>query len=113
MTESDIQKQIQVAATEAGARVFRNNNAFAWVGDVRKLKDGSIHITNPRPIHCGLGVGSADLIGITSTGRFLSIEVKTARGVIRPEQIAWRDMVIAHGGSACIARCVEDIRGFL
>ena len=108
MTESDIQKQIQVALTEAGARVFRNNSAMAWAGDVQRLKDGSVLIRNPRPIHAGLGVGSADLIGIANGGRFLSVEVKTQRGVIRPEQIAWRDMVIAQGGSACIARSVDE-----
>lgn len=108
MTESDISKQIQVAVTAVGARVFRNNSALAWSGDVSRLKDGSIHIINPRPIHCGLGVGSADLIGIGAGGRFLSIEVKTARGIIRPDQTAWHDMVNSLGGSACIARSVDD-----
>ena len=111
MRESDISRQIQIAASEHGCRLFRNNSAMAWAGNVRRLSDGSIHITNPRPIHCGLGVGSADLVGIARGGAFLSVEVKSPRGPIRDEQIAWRDMVNSLGGRAVIARSVDDCLG--
>jgi hypothetical protein len=39
---------------------------------------------------------------------FLSIEVKTPTGRIRPEQQAWLDAVQAAGGIAGVARSVED-----
>ena len=67
----------------------------------------------------GLCKGSADLIGyrtITITpdmvgqqvAAFLSIEVKTPTGRIRPEQQAWLDTIQAAGGIAGVARSVED-----
>ena len=39
---------------------------------------------------------------------FLSIEVKTPTGRIRPEQQAWLETVQAAGGIAGVARSVED-----
>jgi hypothetical protein len=70
-------------------------------------------------VQFGLARGSADLIGyrtITITpdmvgqqvAVFLSIEVKTPTGRIRPEQQAWMDTVQAAGGIAGVARSVED-----
>lgn len=67
----------------------------------------------------GLAKGSADLIGwrtITITpdmvGRqlavFTSIEVKTERGRVRPEQHAWLTAVTGAGGIAGIARSIQD-----
>ena len=67
----------------------------------------------------GLCKGSADLIGyrtITITpdmvgqqvAVFLSIEVKTPTGRIRPEQQAWMETIQAAGGIAGVARSVED-----
>ena len=67
----------------------------------------------------GLCKGSADLIGwrtVTITpdmvgqqvAVFLSIEVKTPTGRIRPEQQQWLETVQAAGGIAGVARSVED-----
>ena len=67
----------------------------------------------------GLCKGSADLIGyrtITITPEmvgqqvavFLSIEVKTPTGRIRPEQQAWLETIQAAGGIAGVARSVDD-----
>ena len=67
----------------------------------------------------GLCKGSADLIGyrtVTITpdmvgqqvAVFLSIEVKTPTGRIRPEQQQWLETIQAAGGIAGVARSVED-----
>jgi len=70
-------------------------------------------------VQFGLCKGSADLIGYrsiaitpdmvgTTVAVFLSIEVKTATGKLRPEQQQWLDAVQAAGGIAGVARSVED-----
>lgn len=100
MTEADLMRLIQIAVSTKGHRVWRNNVGVAW--DKRGV-----------PIRFGLQVGSADLIGLTSSGRFLSIEVKTSTGRISDEQLAWRDMVTDMGGIAIIARSVEDVVALL
>jgi hypothetical protein len=75
-------------------------------------------------VQFGLARGSADLIGwrtITITpdmvGRqlavFISIEVKTERGRVRPEQHAWLAAVTGAGGIAGVARSVTDAHAIL
>ena len=53
--------------------------------------------------------GLSDIIGILSGGRFLAIEVKSAKGRITPEQRAFLDNIEERGGVAFVARSVEDV----
>ena len=106
MTEQQIQQHIRIACSNGDTRLFRNNT-------------GTLKDQNGRPVQFGLCKGSADLIGwkrVTVTpdmvgqqvAVFLSIEVKTPTGRIRPEQQQWLDAVQAAGGIAGVARSVED-----
>ena len=106
MTEQQIQQQIRIACGTGDTRLFRNNT-------------GTLKDANGRPVQFGLCKGSADLIGWrtvtvtpemvgTQVAVFLSIEVKTPTGRLRPEQQQWLDAVQAAGGIAGVARSVED-----
>ncbi len=119
MSESILSPLLQLAASESGARLYRNNVGSAWRGDVTRLKDGSILIRRPMLVHFGLATGSADLIGwaphvVTEAdvGRtlavFLSVEAKAAKGRMRTEQQAWLDAVKAAGGIGIVAGSVTD-----
>ena len=105
-SEQQIQQHIRLACGTGDTRLFRNNT-------------GTLRDQNGRPVQFGLCKGSADLIGwkrVTVTpdmvgqqvAVFLSIEVKTATGRLRPEQQQWLDAVQAAGGIAGVARSVED-----
>lgn len=124
MTESALYPMLQLAASEAGARLWRQNVGTAWRGEVTRNRDGSILIRRPMIVHFGLATGSADLIGwaphvVTEhdVGRtlavFLSVEAKAAKGRMRAEQQAWLDAVKAAGGIGIVARSVEDFTGGL
>ncbi len=106
MTEQQIQQEIRLAISHGDTKVFRNNT-------------GTLRDQNGRPVQFGLCKGSADLIGwkrVTITPEmvgstvavFLSIEVKTATGRLRPEQQQWLHAVQAAGGIAGVARSVSD-----
>jgi hypothetical protein len=106
VTEQQIQQQIRIACGTGDTRLFRNNT-------------GTLRDQHGRPVQFGLCKGSADLIGwrtVTVTpdmvgqriAVFLSIEVKTPTGRLRPEQRQWLDAVQAAGGIAGVARSVED-----
>lgn len=78
------------------AVVYRNNVGF----DVqRKMK-------------FGLGIGSADLVGMLiggwNAGRVLAYEVKTPEGRLSKEQIAWIQAVNKRGGFAYCVRSVDE-----
>ncbi len=109
-SESRIQAQIRavLSSREAKSRVWRNSVGGA------KLADGSY-------IKYGLGVGSADLIGIFKRiitpemvgeefGQFVAVEVKTAIGRLSDEQKAWLKTVKAFGGIAEVCRSAEDAK---
>ena len=112
MSETNIQNQIIAAiGSRPDCRLFRNH-----VGRVQDKYD--------RWHTFGLCVGSGDLIGwkaITVTPEhvgktlavFLSIEVKTSTGKIRPEQVRWQKVVQQHGGIAMIARSVAEAEAAL
>ncbi len=94
-SEANVQKQIMMALSEAGAIVWRNNTGV--------LKDA-----NGRPVKFGLCVGSSDLIGICPDGRFLAVEVKAAKGRVTDAQERFISAVRRMGGRAGVARDVQD-----
>lgn len=114
MTETEIMRDIQLRASELGHRLWRNNVAQAWVGsNAFRHANGSVTLQNARPLHAGLAKGSSDLIGVTSSGIFLSVEVKSRSGRVEPEQQAWIDMIRAQGGIAGVRRSVEQFEALV
>jgi len=99
MNETTIQNKIRLAlGSRPDVRLFRNH-----VGVVRDER-GRVH-------SFGLRKGSADLIGwvtLNDSAVFLSIEIKTATGRLRPEQQQWMDNVNKSGGIAFVARSEEE-----
>lgn len=95
-SEANILNQILVALSEAGCLVFRQ--------DTGAYKDP----VSGRLIKYGLCKGSSDVIGVAPDGRFLAVEVKTAKGAVRPEQVRFIEAVRAKGGRAGVARSPED-----
>ena len=95
--ETSIMREIQLEATKLGARLWRNNV-------------GLFFTSYGAPTKCGLCTGSSDLIGITRDGRFLAVEVKTARGAASRYQLEFIAMVRGMGGVAFVARSAEDFR---
>ena len=120
MSERAIQNAILIAAGAHGLTLWRNNTGQAWAGAVTKLRDGSIQITNPRPLHAGLCKGSADLIGLRrivitadmvgqTIAQFVAIEVKQPGRAPTPEQRRFLDFVRERGGCALVASAPEDL----
>ena len=94
--EHKIQNEIQIALSENGRRVFRAN-----VGKVR-LEDG-------RWFDTGLPPGHPDLYGFRiSDGKVFYIEVKTATGRPRPDQITFHKMLMKYRIIHGIARSAND-----
>lgn len=58
-------------------------------------------------------VGSGDILGLTPTGRFFSIEVKAPGKHPTPKQTEFMDAVNASKGIAFVARCLEDVQKYL
>lgn len=106
--ETNLQRAIMVALSEAGCTVWRNNTGQAYAGRVIHSSGGVVTLASASPIVFGLCVGSADIIGIAPGGRFLAVEVKTATGRVSREQQLFIDAVNAAGGVAGIARSVQD-----
>ena len=101
MTESEILKAIRL---EVGGRddvvLWRNSAGIAEHTDRQGRRT---------KVPYGLVKGAADLVGIIKpSGRFLAIEVKTARGRLRPEQANFLRLVKAFGGVAGVARSVDE-----
>jgi hypothetical protein len=94
MTEADILAAARVAASRAGATLFRNNT-------------GALHDARGRLIRFGLHVGSSDLIGWTprnGVAVFTAVECKTTRGRLTPEQERFLAAVRAAGGIGLVCR---------
>jgi len=98
--------KIQIALSNLGAKIFRNQ-----VGKY-KLRDGNW-------ITYGLGKGSSDLIGWTvvqihpsMVGRrvavFTAVEVKTPKGKVKQSQENFIRVVRVNGGIGFVARSVEE-----
>lgn len=105
--EGRLMRQIMVALSQAGHRVWRVNAGKGWVGPSRRNADGSVTIAHAQPFF-GVPEGVSDLIGLATDGVFIAVEVKYEKGRPSPAQTAYIEMVNGMGGRAGIARSVED-----
>ena len=95
--EADAMHAIHDAVVASGLAVlWRNNCGVAtWQNGART--------------RYGLGLGSADLVGVLRpSGRAVAIEVKSPVGKATPAQLAWRRAWEGAGGLYILARSVED-----
>ncbi len=125
VTEQSLRKQVQLAASRLGARLFRVNTGQAWVGRVAgRPPDGTVVLVDARPIRMGLCTGGSDLIGWTEmtitpemVGRtvavFTAVELKTGRVPVTREQGVFLDAVRRAGGLAGVARSPADALAIL
>lgn len=99
--EKVIQHQILVFLSLTGFFVWRNQS-------------GGIYDKRTQRFRKNIGVGRLngvpDILGILPDGRFLGIEVKSKKGVVRPEQHDFIANIIKRGGVAFVARSVEDVQ---
>lgn len=100
MNETTYRNLLQLELSKHGIRVFRNNTGVFFTAD-------------GVPTRAGLCKGSGDLIGIMPDGRFLSIETKSDKGTVRPEQKSWLEFVNKSGGIAIIASPGDDVVNIL
>lgn len=108
-SESQIQRDILLAAPKHGVLLWRNNVINGWTGsDFVRHSGGYVTLSNARRVRAGLCKGSSDLIGITADGKFLAVEVKSARGRTKEEQTRFLEVVRNIGGIAGVCRSVED-----
>lgn len=120
MAESNNMKRIMLAlGSLKTTRLFRNNVALAWVGQIVKRTPTTITLANYRPLHAGLSKGSSDLVGWHTVevtpdmvgkriAMFTAIEVKDNGGRISVEQVAFIQTVRQFGGIAGIAHNPEE-----
>lgn len=130
MRESTVLKDVQVHHTNMGGRVFRNNVALAWAGNLIKpmvrqtmiIEPGDVVLRNARPLHAGLCEGSSDLIGWTPIlitpemiGRTMAIftawEIKQMiQGAkVTLKQKSFIEAVTLAGGLGAVVRSEQDI----
>ena len=128
MSETSIMKDIQLAFTNFGARLFRNNVGKVWTAHKPQLIKKKTHIEvgpgdvvlrNARRLNVGLGLGTSDLIGWTrmeikqehvgaQAAIFTAVEVKSKYGRATKEQVNFVKIVKDCGGFSGIAKSVED-----
>ena len=109
MKESNTQKLIQLALSDAGFTFWRNATALAYVGRIVHKDATTITLTNYQVIEAGLCTGGSDLIGIGPNGLFSAIEVKRLKGGrVSTEQTRFINAVLAKGGIAGVARSPKE-----
>ncbi len=128
--EIPLMRELQIAASAMGARLFRQNVGLAWVGRVERVqreravtvRPGDVVIRSARPFKAGIA-GMSDLGGwvpVTITPEmvgstvavYAQVEVKDGARATG-EQERWIAAVLKAGGLAGIARNISDLAGIL
>lgn len=126
--EAPIVRQIQLAASALGGRLFRNTVAMAVLGNPKRIeRDGAVFlhagdvvVSRGRITAVGMPQGSADLVGwreITITAdmigktiaQFVSCEVKKPTGSrTSEEQKNWRLRTAEAGACSGIVKSIAE-----
>ena len=94
---------------EAGAlrEVLQALSAHSAVAWCERMNSGAVKIGS-RFVRFGWK-GCPDVLGQLKDGRLLGVEVKSAKGKLRPEQTLFLDRIRCAGGVAFMARDCRDV----
>lgn len=121
MSETDLQRRIQLELSDLDTRLWRNNVGNFWQGTVISQTANTVTLGHPRRVQCGLVPGASDLIGLRSVvitpamlGKrlaiFSAIEVKSIHGRASEDQINFVETILSLGGRAGVAKTVKQSR---
>lgn len=106
--EKNIQKEIMLELSKYGIPI-RINSGTAWTGNkIKKNKDGSLTIFDPRPFKSNSIDGFPDLLFLGDNGNIAFIECKTLKGTTRDAQERFIEAMKQRNIKIGIARSVED-----
>lgn len=118
MKEQDIQSQILIAMSQAGACCFRINAGSFWSGEILSHDGKMLLLKNPRKIQ-GAPEGFSDIVGVTTVtvtpqmvgrkiGVFTCIEVKKPGEKPKKHQENFLAQMRSRGAIAGVARSPEE-----
>lgn len=85
-------------------KALKAHPAVAWC---ERMNSGAAKVGN-RFIRFGFK-GCPDVLGMLRDGRLLGVEVKAAKGKLRPEQAVFLDRIRSGGGVSFVARDCRDV----
>ncbi len=94
----------EAAALVEVLQALRAHPAVCWC---ERMNTGAARIGN-RFVKFGF-VGCPDVLGMLTDGRLLGVEVKAAKGKLRPEQAVMLERIAGAGGVAFVARDCRDV----
>jgi hypothetical protein len=94
----------EAAALVEVLKALSAHPAVAWA---HRMNTGAVRI-GARFVRFGF-VGCPDVLGQLKDGRLLGVEVKAAKGKLRPEQAVFLDRIRCAGGVAFVARDCRDV----
>ena len=94
----------EAAALVEVLKALNAHSAVAWC---ERMNSGAARIGN-RFVRFGWK-GCPDIIGQLRDGRLIGVEVKAARGKLRPEQTIFLERIRCAGGVAFMARDCRDV----
>lgn len=117
-SEHTVQNAVRNRLSDHG-HFFRVNVGTGWAGKASRLPNGTMLITDPRPLSSGLPPGFSDLVGwvpVTITEEhvgqtlaiFAAVECKAVGGRVTPQQANFISAVRRSGGLAGIAHSPEE-----
>ena len=126
MSETALMREMQIDASQLGARLFRQNSGMGWIGKAEKFNraktitvhPGDVVIRKARAFHAGfeglsdLGGWSQLLIGPEHLGQTLAVYLQTEvkkDAPITEAQMRWIAAVNKAGGIAGVVRSHDDL----
>lgn len=94
----------EAAALVEVLKALETHNAVAWA---RRMNSGAVRM-GKRFVRFGWP-GCPDVLGQLKDGRLLGVEVKAAKGKLRPEQVLFLERIRVAGGVAFMARDCRDV----
>ena len=99
MTESELQKACIAMLNDSGLVHWRI-----------PLGQSGMHGKASGKSSC---IGFPDLCGITATGLFWAVELKTNAGRLRPAQVVWLDRLADSGALVRVVRSIGEMAAFV